>query len=118
MSDDIFASSVFFRLVIGGDDLGRFHTCTGLAAQDRGGPRIILGELIQPLAVPHVEAAVSDVRDDEVPVGQERADDRRSHTQIVIVAFGKAIDAPVRQADGCLQAVRFVRQMRIDAVRP
>lgn len=33
MSDEIFASSVFFRLVIGGDDLGRFHTCTGLAAQ-------------------------------------------------------------------------------------
>lgn len=30
---DIFASSVFFRLVIGGDDLGRFHTCAGLAAQ-------------------------------------------------------------------------------------
>ncbi|HEX6356354.1 phage tail protein [Actinophytocola sp.] len=33
MSDGIFASSVFFRLVIGGDDLGRFHTCTGLGAQ-------------------------------------------------------------------------------------
>ena len=33
MSDGIFASSMFFRLVIGGDDLGRFHTCTGLGAQ-------------------------------------------------------------------------------------
>ena len=33
MPDGIFASSVFFRLTIGGDDLGRFHTCTGLGAQ-------------------------------------------------------------------------------------
>jgi phage tail-like protein len=30
---DIFASSVFFRLVIGGNDLGAFHTCDGLSAQ-------------------------------------------------------------------------------------
>lgn len=33
MSQDIFASSVFFRLAIGGNDVGRFHTCTGLGAQ-------------------------------------------------------------------------------------
>ncbi|WP_020673168.1 phage tail protein [Amycolatopsis nigrescens] len=33
MTDRIFASSVFFRLTIGGDDLGAFHTCTGLGAQ-------------------------------------------------------------------------------------
>ncbi|TDC89891.1 phage tail protein [Saccharopolyspora aridisoli] len=33
MSQEIFASSVFFRLAIGGDDLGAFHTCSGLGAQ-------------------------------------------------------------------------------------
>ncbi|HEX5495644.1 MAG TPA: phage tail protein [Mycobacteriales bacterium] len=33
MTDRIFASSVFFRLVIGGNDLGAFHTCTGMGAQ-------------------------------------------------------------------------------------
>ncbi|MEU6266889.1 phage tail protein [Saccharopolyspora shandongensis] len=33
MSQKIFASSVFFRLVIGGNDLGRFNTCSGLGAQ-------------------------------------------------------------------------------------
>ena len=32
-TDTIFASSVFFRLSIGGDDLGAFHTCSGLGAQ-------------------------------------------------------------------------------------
>lgn len=32
-STDIFASSVFFRLAIAGNDLGRFHTCSGLGAQ-------------------------------------------------------------------------------------
>jgi phage tail-like protein len=31
--DNVFASSVFFRLVIGGSDLGAFHTCSGLGAQ-------------------------------------------------------------------------------------
>ncbi|MEV6228571.1 phage tail protein [Saccharopolyspora shandongensis] len=33
MRQEIFASSVFFRLVIGGNDLGRFNTCSGLGAQ-------------------------------------------------------------------------------------
>ncbi|GAB2786255.1 phage tail protein [Streptomyces sp. NPDC054796] len=33
MTDDIFATSVFFKLTIGGNDLGAFHTCTGLGAQ-------------------------------------------------------------------------------------
>ncbi|MFE7133878.1 phage tail protein [Streptomyces sp. NPDC057638] len=33
MTDEIFATSVFFRLAIGGDDLGAFHTCSGLGAQ-------------------------------------------------------------------------------------
>ncbi|MER7079895.1 conserved hypothetical phage tail region protein [Saccharopolyspora kobensis] len=33
MPQEIFASSVFFRLTIAGDDLGRFHTCSGLGAQ-------------------------------------------------------------------------------------
>lgn len=33
MPDRVFASSVFFRLVIGGNDLGAFHTCSGLGAQ-------------------------------------------------------------------------------------
>ncbi|WP_018681890.1 phage tail protein [Actinokineospora enzanensis] len=33
MTDRIFASSMFFRLAIGGDDLGAFHTCSGLGAQ-------------------------------------------------------------------------------------
>lgn len=33
MTDRIFASSVFFQLTIGGNDLGAFHTCTGLGAQ-------------------------------------------------------------------------------------
>lgn len=33
MTHRIFATSVFFRLVIGGNDLGAFHTCTGLGAQ-------------------------------------------------------------------------------------
>jgi phage tail-like protein len=31
--DTIVASSVFFRLAIGGNDLGAFHTCSGLGAQ-------------------------------------------------------------------------------------
>ncbi|MBV7668406.1 phage tail protein [Streptomyces halstedii] len=33
MTDNIFATSVFFRLVIGGTDLGAFHTCSGLGAE-------------------------------------------------------------------------------------
>jgi phage tail-like protein len=33
MSEKLFATSVFFRLTIGGDDLGAFHTCEGMAAQ-------------------------------------------------------------------------------------
>ncbi|MFI9626657.1 phage tail protein [Streptomyces sp. NPDC052042] len=33
MTDNIFATSVFFKLVIGGDDLGAFHTCSGLGAE-------------------------------------------------------------------------------------
>ncbi|WP_199442207.1 phage tail protein [Umezawaea beigongshangensis] len=33
MTDDIFATSVFFTLAIGGNDLGAFHTCTGLGAE-------------------------------------------------------------------------------------
>lgn len=33
MTDEIFATSVFFKLAIGGDDLGAFHTCDGLGAQ-------------------------------------------------------------------------------------
>ncbi|MGC0418065.1 phage tail protein [Embleya sp. AB8] len=30
---NIFATSVFFKLVIGGNDLGAFHTCSGLGAE-------------------------------------------------------------------------------------
>ncbi|MFF9358172.1 phage tail protein [Streptomyces sp. NPDC014741] len=33
MTDNIFATSVFFRLMIGGNDLGAFHTCSGLGAE-------------------------------------------------------------------------------------
>jgi len=33
MTDRIFASTVFFRLSIAGNDLGAFHTCTGMGAQ-------------------------------------------------------------------------------------
>ncbi|MEU9703140.1 phage tail protein [Streptomyces sp. NPDC047981] len=33
MTDSIVATSVFFRLAIGGNDLGAFHTCSGLGAQ-------------------------------------------------------------------------------------
>ncbi|GCD97725.1 phage tail protein [Embleya hyalina] len=33
MADNIFATSVFFKLVIGGNDLGAFHTCSGLGAE-------------------------------------------------------------------------------------
>ncbi|MGK5630586.1 phage tail protein [Streptomyces sp. URMC 123] len=33
MTDDIFATSVFFKLAIGGNDLGAFHTCSGLGAE-------------------------------------------------------------------------------------
>jgi phage tail-like protein len=33
MSDDIFATSVFFHLSIADDDLGAFHTCEGMGAQ-------------------------------------------------------------------------------------
>jgi phage tail-like protein len=33
VTDTIVASSVFFRLAIGGNDLGAFHTCSGLGAQ-------------------------------------------------------------------------------------
>ncbi|MGM1060506.1 phage tail protein [Saccharothrix sp. Mg75] len=33
MSDTIFATSVFFRLSIAGNDLGAFHTCDGMGAQ-------------------------------------------------------------------------------------
>ncbi|MFI6090568.1 phage tail protein [Streptomyces sp. NPDC051218] len=33
MTDEIFATSVFFKLAIGGNDLGAFHTCSGLGAQ-------------------------------------------------------------------------------------
>ena len=35
MADDIVATSVFFRLAIGGTDLGAFHTCSGLGAEVR-----------------------------------------------------------------------------------
>ncbi|KAA2258085.1 phage tail protein [Solihabitans fulvus] len=30
---ELYASSVFFRLAIGGNDLGAFHTCSGLGAR-------------------------------------------------------------------------------------
>ncbi|MGQ4484608.1 phage tail protein [Streptomyces sp. 372A] len=33
MTDNIFATSVFFKLTIGGSDLGAFHTCSGLGAE-------------------------------------------------------------------------------------
>ncbi|MFB7915870.1 phage tail protein [Streptomyces sp. NPDC056061] len=33
MADNIFATSVFFKLVIAGSDLGAFHTCSGLGAE-------------------------------------------------------------------------------------
>ncbi|WP_329562258.1 phage tail protein [Kitasatospora sp. NBC_01266] len=33
MTDNIFATSVFFTLTIGGNDLGEFATCSGLGAQ-------------------------------------------------------------------------------------
>ncbi|THA72767.1 phage tail protein [Streptomyces sp. A0958] len=33
MTDNIFATSVFFTLAIGGSDLGQFHTCSGLGAE-------------------------------------------------------------------------------------
>lgn len=33
MTDNIFATSVFFKLTIGGSDLGQFHTCSGLGAE-------------------------------------------------------------------------------------
>ncbi|MCT4354418.1 phage tail protein [Streptomyces sp. Je 1-79] len=33
MTDSIVATSVFFRLAIGGNDLGAFHTCSGLGAE-------------------------------------------------------------------------------------
>ncbi|MCD9196234.1 phage tail protein [Streptomyces albireticuli] len=33
MTDKTFATSVFFTLAIGGNDLGAFHTCDGLGAQ-------------------------------------------------------------------------------------
>ncbi|MER7414327.1 MULTISPECIES: phage tail protein [Streptomyces] len=32
-TDSIFATSVFFTLAIGGNDLGAFHTCSGLGAE-------------------------------------------------------------------------------------
>jgi phage tail-like protein len=35
MTDDIFATSVFFTLAIGGTDLGAFNTCSGLGAEVR-----------------------------------------------------------------------------------
>jgi phage tail-like protein len=33
VTDDVFASSVFFQLSVAGSDLGAFHTCDGLGAQ-------------------------------------------------------------------------------------
>jgi phage tail-like protein len=33
MSSPIFATTVFFRLTIGGDDLGAFNTCSGLGCE-------------------------------------------------------------------------------------
>jgi phage tail-like protein len=33
MTDNIFATSVFFRLTVGGSDLGDFTTCSGLGAE-------------------------------------------------------------------------------------
>ncbi|GAA2391047.1 phage tail protein [Streptomyces glaucosporus] len=33
MTNSIFATSVFFRLTIGGSDLGAFHTCSGMGAE-------------------------------------------------------------------------------------
>ncbi len=33
MSDNVFATSVFFKLSIGGNDLGDFTTCSGLGAE-------------------------------------------------------------------------------------
>ncbi|MBP2324833.1 phage tail-like protein [Kibdelosporangium banguiense] len=33
MTNRVFASTVFFRLTIAGNDLGAFHTCSGLGAE-------------------------------------------------------------------------------------
>ncbi|WP_158887985.1 phage tail protein [Amycolatopsis anabasis] len=33
MAGEVFASTVFFRLTIGGDDLGSFNSCSGLGAE-------------------------------------------------------------------------------------
>ncbi|SDD33910.1 phage tail protein [Actinokineospora iranica] len=33
MTDTVFASTVFFQLSIAGNDLGAFHTCSGMGAQ-------------------------------------------------------------------------------------
>ncbi|GAA3031431.1 phage tail protein [Actinokineospora globicatena] len=33
MTSTVFATTVFFQLTIGGNDLGAFHTCQGLGAQ-------------------------------------------------------------------------------------
>ncbi|HEY0451821.1 phage tail protein [Actinophytocola sp.] len=33
MTASVYASTLFFRLTIGGNDLGAFHTCTGLGAE-------------------------------------------------------------------------------------
>ena len=70
------------------------------------------------LACGEVQAAVADVRHDQLTVGDQRADDRGPHPQIVVVIFGEPIDPPVRQAHGGLEPIGLVRQRGVDAVRP
>ena len=76
------------------------------------------GELDELGLVAEVQAAVADVRRDQVTVREERADDRRSHPEIVVVVLGELVDAPVRQAHGRLDPIGLVRQRRVDSVRP
>ena len=89
-----------------------------LAAEDGRRPRVVLRQLNELVLVADVQAAVADMRHDQVTVREERADDRRAHAEIVVVVLGEAIDPPVRQAHGGLEPIGLVRQRRVDPVRP
>jgi hypothetical protein len=58
------------------------------------------------------------VRNDHLAAGEQRADDRCAHAQVVVMVFRETVDPPIPEVHGGLQAVRLVGELGVDAVRP
>ena len=65
-----------------------------------------------------VQPAVADVADGDFRSVDQQADDRRAHAAVVVAAFSRAEDAPVREADAGAQPVAVERQRLVETVRP